>query len=307
LKISLKRLENLILSAVNYAHKRNTVHRDIKPSNFIITQDNQIKILDFGIAKIIDNEAFNMTKAGSKVGTILYMSPEQVKGITIDHRTDIYSLGVLLYTLLSGISPYKNTTSEYEIYTKIIQEPLPDINVSNVKISNNISEIIKIATHKSPEKRFQSCEEFQQSLFESINKVDTKRQRIKIPRKKEPKKGIHINGSSFHRITNKKILSLLLDLSIPVIFLIQYIFLKGGNKMQYSLFDTYLWTIEDKTIPMKYFYKKAWESLWDSFAGEVGIAKFSFSSILILFIIIQIISFISKKRSIGSLVFQKRN
>ena len=113
-----------ILDAFEYAHKNKIVHRDIKPSNIIITKDGKIKVLDFGIAKIMD-ETNSMTKTGTQMGSVLYMSPEQVKGEKVNHLSDIYSLGVTLYQIATGKAPYDPTSNEYEVFQKIDKEPLP--------------------------------------------------------------------------------------------------------------------------------------------------------------------------------------
>ena len=93
-----------MLDAVGYAHKNNIIHRDLKPSNIIITEDGTPKILDFGIAKIMDNEV-GVESEKMIMGTPAYMSPEQVKGDNLDGRSDIYSLGVVLYQMLTGNAP----------------------------------------------------------------------------------------------------------------------------------------------------------------------------------------------------------
>ena len=113
-----------ILDAFEYAHKNKIVHRDIKPSNIIITKDGKIKVLDFGIAKIMD-ETNSMTKTGTQMGSVLYMSPEQVRGEKVNHLSDIYSLGVTLFQMATGKAPYDPTSNEYEVFQKIDKEALP--------------------------------------------------------------------------------------------------------------------------------------------------------------------------------------
>ena len=115
---------NQIAEALNYTHSKNVVHRDIKPSNIFITRQGQLKLLDFGIAKIKDS--ITITQTGSRMGTLMYMSPEQIKDSKhLDYRTDIYSLAVTFYNLLTGLSPYDSTSSsDFEIQTKIVTEQL---------------------------------------------------------------------------------------------------------------------------------------------------------------------------------------
>ncbi|NJO00664.1 MAG: serine/threonine protein kinase [Bacteroidia bacterium] len=117
---------NQLLEGVAYAHNKGIIHRDIKPSNIIITKDADVKILDFGIAKILKEGQRNITKTGTKLGTVLYMSPEQVEGKFVDKRTDIYSLGVTLFEMLAGRPPYNEADlTEYAVYRKFWMNPYP--------------------------------------------------------------------------------------------------------------------------------------------------------------------------------------
>ena len=114
---------NQIVSALNYTHAQGIVHRDIKPSNIFLDEDGNIKLLDFGIAKMMENSS--LTQTGSLMGTLMYMSPEQVKDAkNIDYRTDIYSLAVSFVHLLTGKKPYNtDTTSDFEIRERIVYTP----------------------------------------------------------------------------------------------------------------------------------------------------------------------------------------
>lgn len=156
-----------ILDAFAYAHKKGIVHRDIKPSNIVLTPDKEgafnVKILDFGIATIISE-----TREDEKnwvVGTPSYMSPEQVTGGTIDARSDIYALGVLLHQMLTGHAPYDETTlSEVRIKDKVLNEQLPRMKTYYPYISDKIQKIVDKAVEKEPGKRFQTCGEFRSAM-----------------------------------------------------------------------------------------------------------------------------------------------
>jgi len=162
-------IQKTLLNAFAHAHHQGVVHRDVKPSNIIIDPDkgNFLKILDFGIAKVLDGDS-NLTGTGMQMGTPMYMSPDQVKDSKhIDHRSDIYSLGVLFYFLITGKKPYNVST--LEIYSKILNEALPQI-VNYPELNA----VVQKAAAKDPDKRFQSCEEFVVKLDEfSIINTET--------------------------------------------------------------------------------------------------------------------------------------
>ncbi len=156
----LKPLFVQILDAFKYAHEKGIIHRDIKPSNIYILPNGQVKILDFGIAKLF-GQGNEMTQTGTQMGTPAYMSPEQVKGDkSIDHRSDIYSLGVTLFYAIEGRPPYDTENeSQFDIFNKIVYEEL------QVLSSNSESaELIQKACQKNRELRYQSCEEWSVAL-----------------------------------------------------------------------------------------------------------------------------------------------
>lgn len=158
-----------ILDAFSYAHQQGVVHRDIKPSNIIITPKNKIKILDFGIARIINEAVQGITQAGTKMGTVAYMSPEQVRGKEVDSKSDIYSLGVVLHQMVTGKIPYDHTTmSEYDINVKIVEGKLPRASEIYPYVSEKVQKVIDHAVEKEPAKRPKDCAEFKYELTKAI-------------------------------------------------------------------------------------------------------------------------------------------
>lgn len=159
-----------ILEGFQYAHTRRPaiIHRDIKPSNIIIDDENQPKIIDFGIVKIVDESGAGVsghTVAGTKIGTTLYMSPEQILAKEVDARSDIFSLGITLFVMLTGRSPFGNTNSDFEIQNLIVNNPLPRAKDIYPGVSDKAQRIIDKATEKRKENRFQNCNEFIEALF----------------------------------------------------------------------------------------------------------------------------------------------
>jgi serine/threonine protein kinase len=150
-----------VLSALEFMHGKGIIHRDIKPANIMFTESNQVKVTDFGIAKAIGSKG--MTKTGTQLGTVWYMSPERIRGEPIDHAADIYALGVTLYQMATGRVPF-NSDSEYEVMRAHIEESPPPPIELNSKIPDLLNDIILKALAKKPEDRFLSAGEFRNAL-----------------------------------------------------------------------------------------------------------------------------------------------
>ena len=160
-----------ILTAFSYAHQKGIVHRDIKPANIIIMKNDSVKILDFGIARLLGDDNHNLTKTGTQMGTVFYMSPEQVQGKKVDIRSDIYSLGVTFYQMLTGINPYNGLTSEYEVYSRIVKEDLPPPQEIYPGIPAYLSTILNKALAKDPKNRFETCDEFLKAVEAKVTLI----------------------------------------------------------------------------------------------------------------------------------------
>ncbi|HXJ89517.1 MAG TPA: serine/threonine-protein kinase [Candidatus Binatia bacterium] len=150
-----------VLGALSYAHRRNVIHRDIKPSNMMLTPEGVVKLMDFGIARSGGDRGLTMT--GITLGSLYYMSPEQVKGQTTDARSDLYSLGVSLYEMVTGQLPF-HADSNYSIMAAHVQqEPKPPIELRS-DLTAALNDIILTAIAKEPAQRFQSADAFRNAL-----------------------------------------------------------------------------------------------------------------------------------------------
>lgn len=153
-----------ILDGINHAHEYSIIHRDIKPANMMLTENGVLKVLDFGIARLLGTN--RMTRAGNIIGTLEYMAPEQVKGLETDARSDTYALGMMLYEILTGKTPF-DTENEFELM-KLQTENLPPAPRSIMpSIPPAVEEAIMRAIQKDPEARFQTAGDFREFLLDA--------------------------------------------------------------------------------------------------------------------------------------------
>ncbi len=146
-----------IASALNYAHERGIVHRDLKPNNILLDSNNNPYLTDFGIAKMLQDSTSSLTATGTVMGTPSYMAPELWRSETVDARTDIYALGIMLYEMLTGDLPFKGETP-YALMYKHLDSPLPSPRTLQPNLPEGIAAIIEKAVAKKPEDRYASAD-----------------------------------------------------------------------------------------------------------------------------------------------------
>lgn len=161
---------NGILTALEFSHAAGVVHRDIKPANVMITESNQVKVMDFGIARAVSDSSATLAHTNGIVGTAQYFSPEQARGETVDLRTDLYSTGVLLYEMLTGKPPFTGDTAVSVAYQHVSENPVPPSMV-NSSVSLAIDSVVMKALSKDRFARFQSAGEFRAALAAAASGV----------------------------------------------------------------------------------------------------------------------------------------
>jgi serine/threonine protein kinase len=174
-----------LADALSSAHERGIVHRDLKPANVMITGENRIKVLDFGLAKLVEDpeasdleatafptKATELTAEGMVMGTAPYMSPEQVEGLAMDHRTDIFSLGIVLYEMATGKRPFAGDTSA-ALVSSILRDSPPTVTEINESLPRHLARIIQHCLEKDPEARYQSAKDVRNELKSLRREVDS--------------------------------------------------------------------------------------------------------------------------------------
>jgi serine/threonine protein kinase/tetratricopeptide (TPR) repeat protein len=176
-----------LADALSSAHERGIVHRDLKPANVMVTGENRVKVLDFGLAKLVEDpdadtgdhavtalptQATELTAEGMVMGTAPYMSPEQVEGRALDHRTDIFSLGIVLYEMATGKRPFAGDTSA-ALVSSILRDSPPTVTEINESLPRHLARIIQHCLEKDPEARYQSAKDVRNELKSLRREVDS--------------------------------------------------------------------------------------------------------------------------------------
>lgn len=159
-------LLNEVLSALSYVHKNDLIHLDIKPSNIMLSNEDSVKLIDFGISQ--GSKLDTMEKA---MGSPAYMSPEQINGKNINFQTDIYAVGIAMFELLTGKLPFENCQTKEEVFQVATKGDLPQLKLAyafDKMFEQEINSIFKKATAKNQKERYATCEEFQKDIFQFI-------------------------------------------------------------------------------------------------------------------------------------------
>jgi hypothetical protein len=164
------RISGVVAQALQAAHDQGFVHRDVKPGNVMLTPGGDVKVMDFGIARAATDDT--LTQTGMVLGTASYLSPEQSKGDSVDHRSDIYSLGCVLYEMLTGRPPFSGGTPVSVAYRHVNEEPKPPSTV-NPSVAPELESVVMRALSKDPDARFPTADAFREAAIGAVEGATT--------------------------------------------------------------------------------------------------------------------------------------
>lgn len=161
----IRRILAQVLDVLAAAHERSVLHRDLKPSNIMLLDQDRVKICDFGGAKILEGDgSTRITRTGHTLGTPAYMAPEQIENRAVDGRADLYSVGVLLYRMLSGRLPFESQNREALLYQQLLQAPRPPSQVADAEVPHAMEVVCLRALAKQPEARYPNARAMAEAL-----------------------------------------------------------------------------------------------------------------------------------------------
>ena len=219
-----------IAAGLQEAHKKNVVHRDLKPANIFLTQAEQIKIIDFGLAKAAQRTI--LTKSGTTLGTALYMSPEQAQGSEVDHRTDIWSLGVVMYEMVTGRLPFKSDYDTALVYSIMNEDPEP-VTALRSGIPMELERIINKCMEKDPSARYQRVDEIIVDLKKLEKEIDapvttTRSKTVSGHRQTDEEKAEKVSS-----IKKAKLLRYVVPI-LALSVILAYVFIPGEKSTEYT-------------------------------------------------------------------------
>src|SRR6516225_1741342 len=166
--------------ALNFSHQNGIIHRDVKPANIMINTTNAVKVMDFGIARAIADSGNSVTQTAAVIGTAQYLSPEQARGEPVDARSDVYSLGCVLYEILTGEPPFTGDSPVAVAYQHVREDPVPP-SKRHEGISTDLDAVVLKALAKNPEHRYQTAAEMRADLVRVHNGETPEAPKVRAP------------------------------------------------------------------------------------------------------------------------------
>ena len=221
-----------LLNAIGHAHNVGVIHRDIKPSNILLCEDGTIKVMDFGLAKVVQDHGAQVTMTQTAIGTLYYMSPEQIKGLkNVDTRSDIYSIGMSIYEITARRVPFDKSESEFGIQKQIVDGKIPSPSKYNPDIPRSLEKVIIKSINPDPGKRYQNAEE----MTAALDGIDI----VESPTAERTRRTIAATQQIVREEPGKRSGSKLLLILAPVVLvlfaIVYFVFLNnGGNEFNNS-------------------------------------------------------------------------